>query len=1110
MLKYFFAINLSILVCFLLFKMYQSKKEPFTTPPSCDTECPAEENKHTINYNGSQYIKCCPQDQYASVATNKELSCTNCPRVDDHKYNGKYNTKSLTGQIQINKPSASNVDSTIGHCQAKCKNGDTTHSYNGTEYNGDECGYSTNYTPMTSDETISSSNTIYHYADSGSSPTQTMKKKTIDYSIGSNELCPDSQKVSDDYCCISGKEPRKNRKNGNNIKCCGSNEYLDDANQCTTCPDSSGKGSYSNDGISACYITGQDCIDNGYEVNGGESPGSAVLTSSTNTNTRIYHTPTTPPTGSYNCKMYECSFDTTTDITPSIPSPGSPAIPLTCGADKMYESTGLSDAPVSYHNTSDYTMFYANGTANTTPTPPIHSKYKNSVSVDGEYAKYYLCPANHYLREDEGSSASPTKYGCCPQNNYLSNGQCIDLLNDPTKAIADDALKEGHRTGDCLPYYYQDSTDSVCTKCTYSVDDLDITKYGNDTMWEKLYNVEINTDKITNELSVVQVMTLDECKEACSDIQTSTTNDCRLIEFTPSISSSSSTPATCKLYDLPQPTPSSSPPSDTDNGEWFQPTTSTPSEKELYLLNCASGTKNLTHYQYVTSTSTDTNCIGKMLMKAATALADRPRYCRWKSCNTDEYSEDVWNNCFPESEGGSNIYCNKTENNTENQCLTFGDLKWYCEDSEKIEERHNKARKSIPTNKIYQYSKISSNTPKIACTEADMDDCKCALTPCPEGEYVSDNKCESCTSSDEYLNSEGTGCAKFFIDQTKYFYIKQGDSYINGDIGNLFLTTNKTSAFIFKITNSTSNHTVTLQSGNDKLYVEIKNRDYLPNYAVGFNDGSYSDSLNSYNANSNDYFQLEIIGSYTDTECDVKIYNAVNSKFLKNNSSRLNLQDIYEESTCKFTLKFTCSDTEIRDSGGQCLTCPDGYEVVNNDCMETAETYNERLRDLLKASYDDCHVEFRGVNDAIYTRVNKDGRSEWMEGDREHGENDPWDNLKTGDHWSGPAPYLRNSDLTNENHKIKTFVGNVNFNLDNWGRTNLTRIMLVGRNCCFREYEHPIGTPGGNPNTQTCNDGTPYQEAKKQATLSAVDIWLKSPEIHITADQKLRQTSNPT
>ena len=70
--------------------------------------------------------------------------------------------------------------------------------------------------------------------------------------------------------------------------------------------------------------------------------------------------------------------------------------------------------------------------------------------------------------------------------------------------------------------------------------------------------------------------------------------------------------------------------------------------------------------------------------------------------------------------------------------------------------------------------------------------------------------------------------------------------------------------------------------------------------------------------------------------------------------------------------------------------------------------------------------------------------------------------------------------------------------------------MLVGRNCCFREYEHPIGTPGGNPNTQTCNDGTPHQEAKKQDTLSAVDIWLKSPEIHITADQKLRQTSNPT
>jgi len=368
-----------------------------------------------------------------------------------------------------------------------------------------------------------------------------------------------------------------------------------------------------------------------------------------------------------------------------------------------------------------------------------------------------------------------------------------------------------------------------------------------------------------------------------------------------------------------------------------------------------------------------------------------------------------------------------------------------------------------------------------------------------------DNECKSCTSTGEYLNSEGTGCAKFFIDQTKYFYIKQDNDYINGTS----LTTNKDDATIFKITDNTDNPTVTLQSGNDKLFLERRERDdYYISYAVVFNDGT------NYGANSNDYFQLEIIGSYTDTDskCDVKIYNAVNSKFLMKNGTTLDLQDTYEESTCKFTLEFiTCSDDEIRNSDGLCLKCPNGYEVVNNDCMETAETYNERLRDILKASYDDCHVEFKGLNDAIYTRVNKDTRSIWMKGDREYTGNDPWDNLENADnHWSGPAPYLRNSDLRKEYHIRKSLFRNVNLNLDNWGRTDLTRIMLVGRNCCFREYEHPIGTPGGNPNTQTCNNGTPHQEAKKQDTLSAVDIWLKSPEDHVTYEQKQRQTVDPT
>lgn len=1093
MLKYFFAINLSILVCFLLFKMYQSKKESFTT---CDHTCPQGQVKHTLNIGNEDYIKCCPPNQYASVNVGppQTLSCTGCPSVNDAKYNGKYDDTSSTGQIGTDV--IVNTNTTIGHCQATCRIGNNKHYYStvSTDYKdaGDPCGSYTKYTSMTSNDTITvsgSDDLTYHSDD--------MKKRTTDYTIDGDEPC-NGEQIDATYCCVSGKEPRKN---GTNIKCCGSNEYLDGDNNCTRCPDP-GNGSYSNDGINACYITGNECINKGYTVNGGATP-EYNLVSPSNDNTPIYHLSAAPP-GSYNCKMYECSFDTNSAITTPTINGGYHARPLKCRTEKMYDNTtplSLSTDTVSNPDTDTYAMFYANVTTNTLPQNK-HSKYKNSSDANGEYAKYYLCPTDNYLREDEGSSASPTKYGCCPPDNSLSNDECIDLSSEPTKAIENTALKEGDRTGDCLPYYYQVSPGSVCTKCEYDTPILISEKYKNDTMWEQLEGVELDTTKISSELSSdsdSEVTTVDQCKKKCldNDHNSSSTNDCRLIEFTPS---TPSTPAGCKLYDLPKPTPSSSPPSDTDNGEWFQ-SASSPSSKELYLLNCASGTNNLTHYQYKTSTTPD--CIGKMLMKQGSEsdLTDFPRYCHWKACEIKSESTDrdnESNTCFPRSEAGSNIYCTNTAGNNTNQCLTLGDLKDDCELHEEIAKRHTNEGTSIPTSEIYQYSKKSVSSTKTSCTEADMDDCECALTPCSEGEYVSENNCVSCTSP-EYVNSEGTGCASFFIDQTKYFYIKQGNSYINEDKGKLFLTTDKTSAFIFKITDSTDNHTVTLQSGNDKLYVKkYYIEDYISttiSYAVGFDDGNYHDYYEGdITANPNNYFQLEIIESCTETECKVKIYNAVNSKFLMNNATKLDLQDTYEDSTCEFTLEF--------------ITCPAGYEISVSDkiCKETAETYNERLRNILKASYDDCHVEFKGANNATYAIVNKYNRSEWMEGNREYGGDDPWDNLETGNHWSGPAPYLRNSDLTKEYYNAKVFGRNLRFDLDNWGTSSSVRIMLVGRNCCFREYEHPIGTPGGNPNTETCNNGTPQQEAKKQATLSAVDIWLRSPEDHVPDDQKLRKT----
>jgi len=888
MLKYFFAINLSILVCFLLFKMYQSKKEPFTTTPSCDHTCATGEVKHTINYEGEQYIKCCPANQYASVNVGAPptLSCADCPLVNDAKYNGKYDTTSLTGQIPPDGVEV-NDSNTRGHCQAKCKNGGTIqnpilHPYDTTknEYNsgsGNECDSFTKYTPMTSDDTIISSNTTYHYADSGTPPTTTMNKKTIDYSIGLNEECPNSQKVSDvdypDYCCVSGKEPRKN---GNNIKCCGSNEYLDGNNQCTPCPDSDSKGSYINAGINACYITGNECMDKGYMVNG---VSESVLTSPTNTNTPIYHS--SAVSGSYNCKMYECSFDTTT---PPI-SGGSPAIYLRCGADKMYESTPLSNTPVSYPDTTGvYTMFYADETTNrNTLQTPIPSKYKNSASVDGEYAKYYLCLADHYLREDEGSSASPTKYGCCPQNYSLSNDQCINLSNDPIKAIADNALKEGDRTGDCLPYYYQANPNSVCTKCEDS-------KYSdnntpNDIMWEKLDNVELDTTKISSiELSLDTGISLQDCKKKCFDNNlTSNTKDCRLIEFTPETK-------TCKLYDLPQPT------SNTDNGEWFQTASSSPT-KDLYLLNCVSGTKNLTHYQYVTST--DPNCIGKMLMKKGSEdhLTDFPRYCHSIKCeikgtSTDRDTES--NNCFPKSDYGSKLYCTNKYGETNTYCLTIYDLRADCQDLVNVKDRYDEISTLSPEfkNKVYRYYNQNNSN----CTEADMDDCECKSIRCPEGQYVSENKCVECTSP-EYVNSEGTGCASFFTDQTKYFYIKQGNNFISGKT----IKNNIADATVFKITDSEEDApTVRLESGNDILCI-VEN-----SHSSG--DGFvYEVSFNGIPSNAKD-LKLEIIND-NGTNLEVKIYfdDVYNDKFLKNNSiinADLTTTTDYEESTCKFTLEF--------------------------------------------------------------------------------------------------------------------------------------------------------------------------------------------------------------
>jgi hypothetical protein len=808
------------------------------------------------------------------------------------------------------------------------------------------------------------------------------------------------------------------------------------------------------------------------------------LTSPTNNDKPIYHT-----TGSYNCKMYECSFDTNSAVTPSITDGRSPVIPLTCGTEKMYNPTAslsLSDR-VSKPNGTDYTMFYANETTNTLPTS-INSKYKKTSNVDEEYANYYLCPEDKYLREDEAVSPDSPKYGCCPINNSLSNDRCIDLSNDPTKAIENTALKEGARTRDCLPYYYQDTPDTECTECEnnkYTSEQLDIGKYGTESMWQKLDNVELDTTKISSMLSSYSGVTLKECKKKCSDNDHTSngTNDCRLIEFTPSISS---TPATCKLYDLPQPTPPSSPPSDTDNGKWFQLAPS--SSKELYLLNCASGTNNLTHYQYVTSTTTP-NCIGKMLMKEGsdTSWDNLPRYCHLKKCDpiAMTYSGNTKDDCFPKSEDDeSTIYCTNKYNETDNYCLTFEDLKDDCEDPKKVQERYNAKSELLPVfkNQIYRYY---NNQTDSVCREND-DNCTCKSIGC-SGKYIdlTKNTCESCTSP-EYVNYERTGCASFFTDQTKYFYIKQNNNFISGKT----IKDNIADATIFKITDSEEDApTVRLESGNDILCI-VENS-HSSDY--GF---VYEVSFNGIPSNAKD-LKLEIINE-NENDLEVKIY--FDDKFLKSNSINADLTTTtdYEELTCKFTLEF--------------ITCPAGYElsVSDKNCKETADTYNERLRNILKASYDDCHVEFKGANNATYAIVNKYNRSEWMEGNREYGGDDPWDNLETGNHWSGPAPYLRNSDLTKEYYNAKVFGRNLRFYLDNWGTSSSSRIMLVGRNCCFREYEHPIGTPGGNPNTETCNNGTPQQEAKKQATLSAVDIWLRSPEDHVPDDQKLRQTSNPT
>lgn len=1076
MLKYFFAINLSILVCFLLFKMYQSKKEPFTTP-SCDTKCPTGENKHTLNIGSETYIKCCPPNQYASVDSGS-LSCDNCPSVNDAKYNGKYeNTPDNTGTLT--SPVQDNSSTTRGHCQAVCKNGDIEHGYaiSTNEYKGSsECGSFTTYTPMTSDDTITvsgPSDMTYHF-DYNDNGTSSMKKRTTDYTIsGDGPSCNDQQKVGDsDYCCVSGKEPRKNQ---NNIRCCNTSEYLDDTYKCTPCP-LSGQGSYNNDGISACYITGDECIGKGYTVNGDDG---SVLTSPTDTNTRIYHSPNAPP-GSYNCKMYECSFSI-----PSSSSQSNDAIPLTCDTEKMYSTSDPISQDDRISHTDGYNMFYVNDDNTNTHPTPTDFKYKNTDTVDGNYDKYYLCPEDKYLREDEAVSPDSPKYGCCPINNSLSNDRCIDLSNDPTKAIENTALKEGARTGDCLPYYYQDTPDTECTECEnnkYTSEQLDIGKYGTESMWQKLDNVELDTTKISSMLSSYSGVTLKECKKKCSDNDHTSngTNDCRLIEFTPSISS---TPATCKLYDLPQPTPPSSPPSDTDNGKWFQLAPS--SSKELYLLNCASGTNNLTHYQYVTSTTTP-NCIGKMLMKKGMngILVDNPRYCHLKSCTISTYRGTKWNDCFPKSEDESTIYCTNKYNETDNYCLTFEDLKDDCEDPKKVQERYNAKSELLPVfkNQIYRYY---NNQTDSVCREND-DNCTCKSIGC-SGQYIdlTKNTCEPCTSP-EYVNYERTGCASFFTDQTKYFYIKQNNNFISGKT----IKDNIADATIFKITDSEEDApTVRLESGNDILCI-VENS-HSSDY--GF---VYEVSFNGIPSNAKD-LKLEIINE-NENDLEVKIY--FDDKFLKSNliNADLTTTTDYEESTCKFTLEF--------------ITCPAGYElsVSDKNCKETADTYNERLRNILKASYDDCHVEFKGANNATYAIVNKYNRSEWMEGNREYGGDDPWDNLETGNHWSGPAPYLRNSDLTKEYYNAKVFGRNLRFYLDNWGTSSSSRIMLVGRNCCFREYEHPIGTPGGNPNTETCNNGTPQQEAKKQATLSAVDIWLRSPEDHVPDDQKLRQTSNPT
>ena len=190
----------------------------------------------------------------------------------------------------------------------------------------------------------------------------------------------------------------------------------------------------------------------------------------------------------------------------------------------------------------------------------------------------------------------------------------------------------------------------------------------------------------------------------------------------------------------------------------------------------------------------------------------------------------------------------------------------------------------------------------------------------------------------------------------------------------------------------------------------------------------------------------------------------------------------------------TCSDAEIRNSDGLCLKCPDGYEVVNNDCMETADTYNERLRTTLKEAYaNKCKIiSGKYMYDGILQDIppvedillldNAFG-SEWKNGNRENTDANPWDNLNINN-WTGPAPYIRLGNKLTEPARVKD-------------------LKYGGTDCCFRERTD--ANTYGAEICGTASGKSTYHSGEYE--IKYLDVWLRSPENHVR-NEMLRRTSN--